>query len=113
MCPRVMCNGQLLLPVGLSDLPRAATVKLYCCHCEDIYNPKSSAHNAIDGAYFGTTFPHLFLQAYPGLRPPKNNQTYVPKIFGFRLAAPDALEALQKKMTTEPVEETNDHDFMM
>lgn len=85
-CPRVMCNAQLLLPVGLSDLPRANTVKLYCCHCEDVYNPKSSAHNSIDGAFFGTTFPHLFFQTYPHLRPVRSNQVYTPKIFGFRIS---------------------------
>lgn len=39
----------------------------------------------IDGAYFGTTFPHLFLMAYGNIKPQKATQTYVPKIFGFKV----------------------------
>lgn len=86
-CPRVLCHGQPLLPVGLSDVPGKCTVKLFCASCEDIYNPKSSAHNAIDGAFFGTSFPHLFYQAYPYLRPvQRSEENYVPRIFGFKIA---------------------------
>ena len=39
----------------------------------------------VDGAYFGTTFPHLLLMTYPGLRPPKVQDSYTPRVFGFRL----------------------------
>ena len=38
-----------------------------------------------DGAYFGTTFPHLLLMTYPSLRPPPATDTYVPRVFGFKL----------------------------
>ncbi|KAF7323731.1 Casein kinase II subunit beta [Mycena kentingensis (nom. inval.)] len=58
-CPRVLCQSQSLLPVGLIDTPFEKSVKLFCGRCEDLYSPKSSRHGAIDGAYFGTTFPHL------------------------------------------------------
>jgi hypothetical protein len=40
---------------------------------------------AIDGAYFGATFPHLFLMTYPDLVPPPPTMVYVPRIFGFRI----------------------------
>lgn len=40
---------------------------------------------SIDGAYFGTTFPHLMLMTYPVYRPPKSNEKYVPRVFGFKL----------------------------
>lgn len=47
-------------------------MKLYCGRCEDLYSPKSSRHGSIDGAYFGTTFPHLLFLVYPTLLPSKD-----------------------------------------
>jgi hypothetical protein len=70
-CPRVLCHHQPLLPVGLTDAPYEKSVKLYCARCEDIYSPKSSRHGSIDGAYFGSTFPHLLFLVYPHLVPHK------------------------------------------
>lgn len=68
-CPRVLCYQQPLLPVGLSDIPYQSPVKLYCPRCEDLYNPKSSRHGSIDGAFFGTTFPHMLFMVYPHMVP--------------------------------------------
>lgn len=84
-CPRVLCGGQPCLPVGQSDIPRSSTVKIFCPKCEDIYFPRSRLQCNVDGAYFGTTFPHLFLLTYLHLKPPKPTQHYVPRIFGFRV----------------------------
>jgi casein kinase II subunit beta len=86
-CPRVGCHGQPCLPVGLSDVPTQSTVKLFCPKCEDVYYPRSGSHGNIDGAYFGTTFPHLFFLVFPHLRPEKKKEErYVPKVFGFRIS---------------------------
>ncbi|KAJ3681781.1 hypothetical protein LUZ60_014354 [Juncus effusus] len=87
-CPRVYCCGQPCLPVGQSDIPRSSTVKIYCPKCEDIYYPRSKFQGNIDGAYFGTTFPHLFLMTYGHLKPQKPSQRYVPRVFGFKLHKP-------------------------
>ncbi|KAL1213962.1 Casein kinase II subunit beta-1 [Cardamine amara subsp. amara] len=87
-CPRVYCCGQPCLPVGQSDIPRSSTVKIYCPKCEDIYYPRSKYQGNIDGAYFGTTFPHLFLMTYGHLKPPKATQNYVQRVFGFKLHKP-------------------------
>lgn len=40
----------------------------------------------IDGAYFGTSFPHVFIKHYPDaiILPPKV-YLYEPKIFGFKV----------------------------
>ncbi|KAJ0961806.1 hypothetical protein J5N97_029634 [Dioscorea zingiberensis] len=84
-CPRVYCCGQPCLPVGQSDIPRSSTVKIYCPKCEDIYYPRSKYQGNIDGAYFGTTFPHLFLMTYGHLKPQKPTQRFVPRVFGFKI----------------------------
>ncbi|XP_024377168.1 casein kinase II subunit beta-1 isoform X2 [Physcomitrium patens] len=84
-CPRVYCSGQPCLPMGQSDVSRTSTVKIYCPKCEDIYYPRSKYQGNIDGAYFGTTFPHLFLMTYPYIKPSKPTQNYTPRIFGFKL----------------------------
>ncbi|CZS90510.1 related to Ckb-2 casein kinase II subunit beta-2 [Rhynchosporium graminicola] len=90
-CPRVMCKSHPLLPMGQSDNPNVKAVKLYCAKCEDIYNPKSSRHSVIDGAYFGTSFHNIIFQVYPALIPPKSADRYIPRIYGFRVHAPATL----------------------
>jgi casein kinase II subunit beta len=81
--------------MGLSDLPHLKSVKLYCAKCEDIYNPKSSRHAAIDGAYFGASFHNILFQVYPALIPDKSRRRYEPKIFGFKVHAAAALARWQ------------------
>jgi len=84
-CPRAYCCGQPCLPVGTSDIPRTSTVKTYCPKCCDIYYTRNKYQGNIDGAYFGTTFPHLFLMTFSYLKPPKPTQVYTPRIFGFKI----------------------------
>ena len=84
-CPRVICQNQALLPLGLTDTAYQKAVKLYCPRCEDVYNPRSSRYKYTDGAFFGTTFPHMLLQMYPELVPSKCCDRYVPRIFGFKI----------------------------
>ena len=75
-----------MLPVGLSDTLKTSRFKTFCPRCEEVYLPKVRQIN-IDGAYFGTSFPHVFLQHYPlaVVLPPKIYH-YEPKIFGFKIA---------------------------
>ena len=88
-CPRVLCEGQPCLAVGTSDLPGQATVKIFCPRCEDIYYPRADYQCSIDGAFFGSTFPHLLLMTYPMYRPPRAaaaaGAIYTPRVFGFKL----------------------------
>ncbi|KAK2748721.1 casein kinase 2 regulatory subunit [Myotisia sp. PD_48] len=67
ICPRVICNGCKVLPVGRSDIPGIDTVKLYCPSCQDIYTPPNSRFQSVDGAFFGTTFGCLFFMTFPEL----------------------------------------------
>lgn len=87
-CPRTNCGGQPCLPVGTSDIPRTSTAKTYCPKCSDLYYTRNKYQSNMDGAYFGTTFPHLFLMTFSYLKPPKCTQVYTPRIFGFRIHDP-------------------------
>lgn len=108
-CPRVLCAGQPCLPCGTVDVPRQSTVKVYCPLCEDCYCPRSKYHDSIDGAFFGTTFPHLLLMTYPQIRPPVPAEPYVPRVFGFKLSQAalgrsNERKAIMEKGTEEKVE---------
>jgi len=100
-CPRVDCNGFSLLPMGQHDVPHQSSVKLYCAKCEDLYNPKSSRHAAIDGAYFGTSFHNILFQLYPQYLPPKSVKRHEPRVFGFRVHAAAALTRWQESKREE------------
>jgi len=105
-CPRVFCQGQPVLPVGLSDLPRNYTVNVFCPRCHGLFFPKSTRQANIDGAYFGTTFPHLYLMTHPDMIPTKPQQTYVPRVYGFKVHKTSLFyinheEAPSKKSTIE------------
>ncbi|KAI5631464.1 casein kinase II regulatory subunit domain-containing protein [Phthorimaea operculella] len=78
-CPRVYCECQPMLPLGLSDVPGEAMVKLYCPRCTDVYTPKSSRHHHTDGAYFGTGFPHMVFMVHPEYRPKRPASQFVPR----------------------------------
>jgi casein kinase II subunit beta len=95
-CPRVLCNSQPLLPMGQHDTPGMSFVKLYCAKCEDLYNPKSSRHASIDGAYFGTSFHNIMFQVYPAMLPSKSSRRYEPRVFGFKVHAHAALARWQE-----------------
>jgi len=90
--------------MGRSDCQAIDTVKLFCPSCIDIYTPPQTRFHGIDGtsvlslnidligAYFGTTFPHLFFQTFPELLPSQGPQPrlgmriYTPKIYGFKVS---------------------------
>ncbi len=38
-CPRVLCGGAKVIPVGRTDTPGLDTVKLFCPCCLDLYTP--------------------------------------------------------------------------
>jgi casein kinase II subunit beta len=100
-CPRVLCQHHPVLPVGLSDLPGLRSVMLYCPKCEDVYAPPSRRHATIDGAFFGTTFPHLLMQVYPSLAPVRSVERYVPRIFGFKIHASAREQRKQDELREE------------
>lgn len=84
-CPRLKCQNQPVLPVGLYDSVKMDSVKLFCPSCKDVFQPNDYAHQGIDGAFFGTTFPHLFLLELPEEMPLPPKHIYVPRVFGYQL----------------------------
>lgn len=85
----------------MSDVPNVQSVKLYCGRCEDLYNPKSSRHANIDGAYFGTSFQNILYQVHPTTAPEKSIERYQPRVFGFKVHAAAALERWQTQRREE------------
>jgi casein kinase II subunit beta len=49
-CPRVMCERQSVIPVGMSEELRQSRVKVFCPRCEDVYIPKQQKFADVDGA---------------------------------------------------------------
>ena len=78
VCPRVSCERQPILPIGMSEELRTSRVKVqihkfieliynnfskvFCPRCEDVFIPKKKCLDGCDGAYFGCSFPHVFMQ---------------------------------------------------
>lgn len=84
-CPRALCKDQECLPIGLNDLPGESTVKMFCPTCEEVYFPRLSRHFHLDGAYFGTTFPHMLFAVHPEIRPQRIRTKYIPRIYGYKI----------------------------
>jgi len=96
-CPLIQCkawNGSVL-PIGVSDRLRQSGAKVYCPHCREMYFPKSSRLECLDGAYFGTSFAHLFFLTYQHLVPQTTPMPYIPRIYGFKIHK-DVKENLRK-----------------
>jgi casein kinase II subunit beta len=59
-CPRVLCEKQHVLPIGMSEEVRISRVKIYCPRCQEVYVPNIKC-NDVDGAFFGCSFAHILL----------------------------------------------------
>mmetsp|Transcript_6388 Transcript_6388/g.10074 ORF Transcript_6388/g.10074 Transcript_6388/m.10074 type:complete len:231 (+) Transcript_6388:133-825(+) len=95
ICPSLPCQQNPVLPVGLRDELGISGAMIYCPRCNNIYLPASRCgyradDGELDGAYFGTTFPHLFMMQYSELWPqlPIKTENYVPRCFGFKVRLP-------------------------
>ena len=95
-CPRMLCNKQVMLPVGLSEDIRYSQVKVFCPLCQEVYKPRDIFYgysdkkiikfDLPDGVFFGTSFPQSFLMHFPDLDPRINAPLkYIPKLYGFRI----------------------------
>mmetsp|Transcript_139644 Transcript_139644/g.446856 ORF Transcript_139644/g.446856 Transcript_139644/m.446856 type:complete len:256 (+) Transcript_139644:102-869(+) len=87
VCPLSSCENQnqAVLPIGQSDILRQSAAKVYCPACREIYFPRSTRLECLDGAYFGTSFAHLFFLTYQHMQPTILPQPFVPKLYGFKI----------------------------
>lgn len=99
-CPRVLCQGQPLIPGGESDVPQKSAVKVFCCRCKELYRADSSKASALDGAYFGCSFPHMFFMQYPELQFTDPVAVYVPRLYGFKIRGREHPEPAAPKAST-------------
>lgn len=117
ICPLIQCNGQPVLPVGVTDEMGVDAVKIFCPKCLCVYHPapmksrgsdKFTLNNIgsgiVDGAAFGTTFPHLFLMTFGNLTPDKlpEETKYIPRVFGFRVHK--ITKPMVKNQTSESIQ---------
>ena len=84
VCPRLLCGGNHVIPIGMSERLKDSRVKLYCPKCGEIYVPKRKCED-IDGAYFGPSFPFILLKYHPDLGRKEPPKQYEPSIYGFKL----------------------------
>ncbi|CAK84846.1 unnamed protein product (macronuclear) [Paramecium tetraurelia] len=91
-CPRIYCEKQNVIPIGLCEDLKTARVKVFCPRCEEVYMPKKKCAD-IDGAYFGKSFPQFLLMTYPDLHPKYQllpdtqiKANFEPTLFGFKIA---------------------------
>lgn len=100
-CPRVMCERQNVIPVGMSDVLKTSRVKIYCPRCKEAYIPKHK-YSDVDGAYFGTSFPHILLQSYGDFHVPALKGEYAPKIYGFKIYNHKGSKYQKKETSIKP-----------
>ena len=84
VCPRMLCGGQNVMPIGMGESLKHSRVKVYCSRCNEVYIPKKKCDD-IDGAYFGPSFPFILLKTFPDLVPKDKTKHFEPTIYGFKL----------------------------
>jgi len=91
-CPEPQFAESTVLPVGLSDHLRQGPPVGYCPISGEVYKMPAWG-DFLDGAYFGTTFPHLLLMQNSSIHGPRGwpipGTKYHPRIFGFKVRRAD------------------------
>jgi casein kinase II subunit beta len=91
-CPRTCCDGHVCLPYGPSEEIGVSVLRMFCPRCKEVYVSDDRVSDKIDGAYFGPSWVHLFLQKYerePKLVPRGELKKPRIRLFGFRIECED------------------------
>jgi casein kinase II subunit beta len=86
-CPRTYCEGHVCLPFGPSEEPDESVLRMFCPNCREVYTTDDLICEQIDGAYFGPSWVHLFVQEYQAKDVIKKGELKKPpiRLFGFRI----------------------------
>ena len=105
VCPRLLCGGQNVIPIGMSESLKHSRVKVFCPKCEDVYIPKKKCED-VDGAYFGPSFPFILLKSHEDLLPKDKPKEFVPSIYGFKLYKNKGSRFLEQPAPVAAVQES-------
>lgn len=104
-CPRFLCRETHLIPTSEHDLPGYDSVRFYCPCCRDIYDHQSARTSDVDGAFFGSSFAGLLMEAFPIIEMDcmqKRNNIFRLTIFGFNIAESAKAGPRMRWLRTEP-----------
>jgi len=85
VCPRTLCRKTKCLPYGPSDDVGQSSLRIFCPKCRDIYAFPEKNPYVMDGAFFGPSWVHVFVQKFPEIFPQFPTASYTPLIFGFKI----------------------------
>jgi casein kinase II subunit beta len=91
-CPRICCGGQVCLPYGPNDEIGVSMLRMFCPQCREVYVADDEISHSIDGAYFGPSWIHLFVQRYEkelGVVPRAGLKKPNLRLFGFEIECRD------------------------
>ena len=100
-CPRTLCDGCNLIPIGTTLVLRRHSVKLFCPKCYDIY--RAPPYPIIDGGFFGPAFPHMFLCEYTTFNKSHLFIPFIQKAFGFKIR--------KDNNSRKPIHNRNNYEF--
>lgn len=86
-CPRTLCHSFTCVPVG-SGTELKSQVRLFCPNCTDFYEFR--VPEGLDGAYFGPDWVHFMMNKFPDVAPEEPPETFIPRVFGYKVHIPNA-----------------------
>jgi casein kinase II subunit beta len=91
-CPRACCDGAVCLPYGPSEEIGVSVLRMFCPRCKEVYIADDRISESIDGAFFGPSWVHLFVQKYERetkVVPRTELKKPMIRLFGFRIESED------------------------
>lgn len=107
-CPQNQRRKQLIVDFVFVFQSFCQCRNEFCSHINANYSFRSLLVTDVDGAYFGTSFAHIFLMTYDDLVPTAPSGSYVPRVFGFKVHSSSS--SLPKKVVVLDLNSQSDGD---